>query len=394
MRGPRVGCGTLGAMFRLALTLAASLPLCWSKVDASKPLTPGQPPGARAPRPVVEEDAAQEQLLLLPPDRAVALPQGAHWQVEVRGRGAPLEAMTLTEGVAMMGTRRATVPGPALQAAAVRTAGANISSLPLAYDVRDRWWSCSAVSRVLNQGPCGCCYAMASADVMSASMCIRSGGSDDLMLSAQDMLSCSESFSCLGATIPDALDFLCKHGAAEESCVTYRAGDSWDHFKDIDPCRQTCEMDEQLVVRHAPETYRLLNDETAVKEAIMNVGPVVAYVDAYRSLVHYRAGVYQCPQSSLCTGAWSADLDCPLPSCSSPACANGPGHGMCDDCLAGGHGMVCAWGGRGLGGRNCVCSCIPFCVYADIASFRCLLFFFVSCHDRRMGPIACGDEFI
>ena len=32
--------------------------------------------------------------------------------------------------------------------------------------------------------------------------------------------------------------------------------------------------------------YRLLADENAVKEAIMNVGPVVAYIDAYRSLVH------------------------------------------------------------------------------------------------------------
>ena len=339
----------------LLLTMAASLLLAPRQADAREqllaprqadardPRAQGQLTGAW-PRPVVKETAGQEQLLLLPPDRAALLPRGAQWQAEGSGGGpgAPHEAMTLTDGVAMMGTRRAVAGTVPLRGVAVQGPVANRSALPLAYDVRDKWWSCSAVSRVLNQGPCGCCYAMASADVMSASICIGSGGSDDLMFSAQDMLSCSKSFSCLGATIPDALDFLVEHGAAEESCVTYRAGDSWDHFKAIDPCRQTCEMDEQRVVRHAPETYRLLNDEAAVKEAIINVGPVVAYLDAYRSLVHYRSGVYRCPQSSLCTGAWNEDIDCPLPSCSSPACTDKPGHRMCDDCLAGGHGTVCS----------------------------------------------------
>jgi len=58
----------------------------------------------------------------------------------------------------------------------------------------------------------------------------------------QDVLSCSVNFRCLGGTIPSVLSYLCTHGAAEESCVTYRAGDSWDHGHQTDACRQTCEM--------------------------------------------------------------------------------------------------------------------------------------------------------
>lgn len=220
------------------------------------------------------------------------------------------------------------------------------------------------------------CGQVASADATSASICIQSGGSDDLMFSAQDMLSCSDSFSCLGGTIPSALDFLCQHGAAEESCVTYRAGDSWDHGKTIDACRQTCEMDEQMLVRHAPRsdawrspddgdtsrrierkrlrggkkgsckaTYRLLNDAESVKEAIATIGPVVARIDAYRSLFHYQSGIYRCPQPSACTGAWREGLHCPLPLCSSPTCMSGAGHDLCDDCLAGGHAVtIVGWG--------------------------------------------------
>jgi hypothetical protein len=58
-------------------------------------------------------------------------------------------------------------------------------------------------------------------------------------------------------------------------------------------------------------SYRLLKNEAAVKEAILNVGPVVAYIDAYRSLVHYSSGIYTCPQPSACS-IGAPDLNCPL----------------------------------------------------------------------------------
>jgi len=357
--------------------------------------------------------------LLLPSERAALLPHTT-WQARVpstRTMGERMDKMTIEEGAVMMGTQRVTTNHRYMLSVAVSSV--SNSSLPDSYDIRQKWWRCSAVSRVVNQGPCGSCYAVASADTVSASICIRSGGIFDLMFSAQDMLSCSADLKCEGGTIPAALQYLCENGAAEESCITYRAGDSWDHGHTLDACRHTCEMDEVLVVHHAlsplatkpasregeenergvtqsrnrmllpveghmaagekdpaaaaaargyhdpvdeigaiealspkealaplslPDgdaiddsgantcynSYRLLKNEAAVKEAILNVGPVVAYIDAYRSLVHYSSGIYTCPQPSACSigapdlncplGTHTKDskFDCPLHDCTSP----------------------------------------------------------------------------
>jgi len=283
-------------MLRRALALAMALAtLCSAHAGAALPLLLGS-----------AEQAARLPLRGARGGRAMwrAAPAGQH--------GGELRGLSLQQGIAMMGTRRA-----AGRPRAVLRGTTNATLLPDAYDVRDSWWRCSAVSRVMNQGPCGSCYAVASADTLSASICIQSSGDDDLVFSAQDMLSCSKNMRCLGGTIPGALAYLCEHGAAQESCVTYRAGDSWDHGHHTDACRHTCEMDQLLVRRAVPRrpapevaaatsgrtggggdgagrhgsadcssNYRLLADENAVKEAIMNVGPVVAYIDAYRSLVH------------------------------------------------------------------------------------------------------------
>jgi hypothetical protein len=272
-------------------------------------------------------DEEQAAMLPLRGARAGAAPLATWRATAARQLG---QGLSLEQGIAMMGTRRVVGrPHAGLHAAAVFH-GTNSSLLPEAYDVRDRWWRCSAVSRVMNQGPCGSCYAVASADTLSASICIHSGGADDLVFSAQDMLSCSDDMRCLGGTIPGALTYLCEHGAVQESCVTYRAGDSWDHGHLTDACRQTCEMDQPLIVRHSRDSpdrkklrngkwistgarlakasentgggggeagrrhvgadcsnsFRLLANEQAVKEAILTVGPVAAYIDAYRSLLH------------------------------------------------------------------------------------------------------------
>jgi hypothetical protein len=231
-----------------------------------------------------------KQPLLLAPERAARLTrlQGSPTWRTAGGTAFPgAEALTLAQGMAMMGAHRV---GRNLRRARQpvvvggRSAASVEAPLPAAFDVRDVWWRCSAVSRVMHQGPCGSCYAVASADVASASICIQSGGVDDVVFSAQDMLSCSDGrFSCDGGFIEDALGFLCSHGAAD--------------------CRRTCEMDQPLVVRRTGTTtpllpkpklpavptsrlakaqkddecaasYSLFNTEAAVKDAIFTTGPV------------------------------------------------------------------------------------------------------------------------
>ena len=76
----------------------------------------------------------------------------------------------------------------------------------------------------------------------------------------------------------------------------------------------------------------------------------MARIDAYRSLVHYKQGVYQCPQNSACLTADSAALEaagieCPLRACDDPACMDSQGHSVCDDCYLGGHAVtIVGWG--------------------------------------------------
>ena len=110
---------------------------------------------------LLAEHVGAGQPLLLPPDRAGKLPRGAPWKARGLGGGGDHDTMTLADGVKMMGTTRATWPlrGVEVRRSFVEQHG-NSSSLPHAYDVRDAWWRCSAVSRVLNQGPCGSCYAV------------------------------------------------------------------------------------------------------------------------------------------------------------------------------------------------------------------------------------------
>ena len=103
---------------------------------------------------MTEHAKAVEQPLLLPPGRAEKLPSRSRWKAEGLGRGSAYDFTTLADGVKMMGTARAIAP------LGIAVAQGNSSSLPHEYDVRDAWWKCSAVSRVMNQGPCGSCYAV------------------------------------------------------------------------------------------------------------------------------------------------------------------------------------------------------------------------------------------
>jgi len=63
-----------------------------------------------------------------------------------------------------------------------------------------------------------------------------------------------------------------------------------------------------------------------------------------RSLVHYKSGVYTCPQPSACT-LGVGDDECPLKDCHSVECQDDAGKNLCDDCYLGGHAVtIVGWG--------------------------------------------------
>lgn len=65
-------------------------------------------------------------------------------------------------------------------------------AIPVEYDVRKEWSQCWSVHQIFNQGPCGSCWAIASASVMSDRICIASNGSVKALLSSEDLISCCD----------------------------------------------------------------------------------------------------------------------------------------------------------------------------------------------------------
>lgn len=73
----------------------------------------------------------------------------------------PFAEVTLVEAMGMMGTKPLLSVRPGTPVHAARDVAA--ADLPASFDLLGNYSSkCAAVSRVLNQGACGSCYAMAS----------------------------------------------------------------------------------------------------------------------------------------------------------------------------------------------------------------------------------------
>mmetsp|Transcript_53755 Transcript_53755/g.94285 ORF Transcript_53755/g.94285 Transcript_53755/m.94285 type:complete len:380 (-) Transcript_53755:86-1225(-) len=97
---------------------------------------------------------------------------------------------------------------------------------------KEKIWSQLAMShRVKNQGDCGSCWAIAAATVLEGHTEIYTGA--DRSFSAQQIVACTPNprhcggdGGCKGATAELAMDWVMKHGCAEESNVPYTASDS------------------------------------------------------------------------------------------------------------------------------------------------------------------------
>ena len=63
-----------------------------------------------------------------------------------------------------------------------------LTAVPATFDSRQRWGGC--VHAIRDQGQCGSCWAFAATEALSDRFCIASGGSVNVVLSPEDMVSC------------------------------------------------------------------------------------------------------------------------------------------------------------------------------------------------------------
>uniref|UniRef100_A0AC35FXU2 Peptidase C1A papain C-terminal domain-containing protein n=1 Tax=Panagrolaimus sp. PS1159 TaxID=55785 RepID=A0AC35FXU2_9BILA len=216
-------------------------------------------------------------------------------------------------------------------------------NLPKRFDAREKWPFCESVHRVMNQGGCGSCYAVAAAAVMSDRICIESNGIEQPFISAQDLISCCPNCGGCHGTVWALLSFNywrdhgivsggsygsyegCKPYAQPPNCGSPCSIDIYskkdhDHMK----CRRQCqnhfskEYDDDLyraksvywvkvnkvTVSNMDMLKAALNvttesNEVIIKREIITNGPVLACFVVYEEFQHYKSGIYKAQTSAL-----------------------------------------------------------------------------------------------
>lgn len=105
---------------------------------------------------------------------------------------------------------------------------AQVTSEELPSDVA--WTNLTTTRRIRNQGPCGSCWAIASALVMEAHYEIHNGearsfSTQQLLSCVQNQQHCGGKGGCSGATVELALDYMSRHSMSLDEEVPYTAAD-------------------------------------------------------------------------------------------------------------------------------------------------------------------------
>ncbi|XP_074028339.1 cathepsin B [Leptinotarsa decemlineata] len=64
------------------------------------------------------------------------------------------------------------------------------TEIPESFDARKKWSNCESIHMIRDQANCGSCWAFAAVEAMSDRICIHSNGEKQILVSAEDLLSC------------------------------------------------------------------------------------------------------------------------------------------------------------------------------------------------------------
>jgi len=140
------------------------------------------------------------------------------------------------------------------------------------------------VTPVKNQGGCGSCWAFSSLGVIESRINIALNDTNfDIDLSEQDVVSCNGYGNCSGGNEIFVFDYAKSNGVVRESCFPYTATQQ--------SCLNKCSnwQNESVKVLN----YGVINDPTAIKQAIDNYGPVTVYMAVYDDFNYYQGGIYK-----------------------------------------------------------------------------------------------------
>lgn len=191
----------------------------------------------------------------------------------------PLKDYTHEELLGMLGTYIVPVNKAYARPAVVAT--------PAEFDARTQWPS--YVHPVRDQSQCGSCWAFGSSEALSDRFAIASSGAVNVVLSAEDLVSCDSSdYGCGGGYLENAWDYLTNTGIVTDACFPYTAGSGVEAA-----CASSC-VDGEAFKKYKCQAGSVVHPQTVdeIKSEIYQHGPMEAAFTVYEDFFSYSSGVY------------------------------------------------------------------------------------------------------
>lgn len=171
--------------------------------------------------------------------------------------------------------------------------------LPAAFDWREQMPAC--VGGIKDQGKCGSCWAVSTAEAFSDRLCLARHAAGQTaafeMMSALDLIACDRkcqhpflhrgcNMGCQGGFPATAWDFVQKQGLHSDTCLPY------DLSKQLRPMH--CADKSSLRTDPAQKTYFTFKTQAphGLRE-LLNDGPITAVFTIYQDFMNYAGGIYE-----------------------------------------------------------------------------------------------------
>ena len=181
---------------------------------------------------------------------------------------------------------------------------AELAATPESYDPRDHY-KCKSMRMIRDQSKCGSCWAFGAVSAMSDRLCMLHG--EDIILSAEDVNSCSRGGDCTGGAPIAAWTYWRVVGIVTEKCRPYSLP-SCNHYKAnaTNPCPEKtfptpacvreCVNTSGLVWKedkHKSESIYTLGEEKEMMAEISANGPCEGTFAIFEDFLLYESGVYR-----------------------------------------------------------------------------------------------------
>ncbi|XP_030761778.1 uncharacterized protein LOC115886666 [Sitophilus oryzae] len=182
--------------------------------------------------------------------------------------------------------------------------------IPESFDAREAWPNCAdVIGLIRDQSQCSASWAFAAAETMSDRICIHSNATKKILVSSQDVLTCSFIFGCEGGNIDYPWSQWNQFGYVSGGLYNNTSQGCKSYFLpscDGQPsncsgsvrtpsCVQQC--DDNSLNYNSQYTYgqriQGFSSESRIQQEILTNGPVEGSFNVFQDFVSYQSGIYQ-----------------------------------------------------------------------------------------------------